>query len=302
METGPDPVVDIKEKAPPIGDYPLYLDVVKLLLIERAPPPELRSKLLSALNDVLQGHGQANLMGWDLVPTLLQVPGSDSCLITIARLANPREVIIGVLEELSQLDLDGMEDDWTSNEATVGEEVVPAEPSAIDRFCFLLTLLSIIQPRIKTQHPSRFLATTIDTITNAFHPSHRAVLAVVKFVNSVSGKKRPTLPGRKSSLSITNVMEHELESPSSLPAAPDPEPQEEDSYESTLQRKLLQGLVAEILDLYITLHPIEWSARLQELFDPKKVVAGRTSLCEAFRKDPLFQIRDTVTGQLVVSS
>ncbi|KAB8296728.1 hypothetical protein EYC80_002148 [Monilinia laxa] len=278
MELHADPVADIKATAPP-------------------PPADLRLELLSSLHDVLQDEVQADLIGWDIMPTLLQVPGAESCLITIARLANPREVIIGVVQAISELDLEGVEDNWDVGPTEIEAGAAARESNDIDQFCLLLSLLAIIYPRIKTKHPSRFLANSIDTITNAFHPSHKAVLAVVKFIQTLSGKKRPTLPGRKSSLSITNIMHPEVDA--SLPTAPDPEPEEEDAYESAIKQKLLQGFAIHMLDLYISDHPIEWAGRLQELFDPKRVVAGRTSLCAAFRVDPSLQIRDEVAGQLI---
>ncbi|KAJ8069441.1 hypothetical protein OCU04_003095 [Sclerotinia nivalis] len=297
METAKDPVVDIVTLAPPNGDYPMYLEFINKVLIEEHPSPELRAELLRILDDLLQNKGLANLMGWDLMPTLLNVPGSEACLITIARLANPREAIISVMAELRKLDLYGIEDDWHGEEAGLEQQKKSPEPNDLDRFCFVLSLLSIIHPRIKTKHPSRFLATTVFAIMQAFHPSHRAVMAIGKFAQMVSGKKRPTLPGRKSSLSIASVMRPEIES--NLPPAPDPEAQEEDIDESEIQKKLLQGLVTHMLEMYINVYPLEWAGRLQESFDPKRVVAGRTSLAEAFQTTPELQTRETVAGQLV---
>ncbi|KAF7909372.1 uncharacterized protein EAF01_003090 [Botrytis porri] len=297
MEVAKNPIVDIVRLAPPNGDPPMYVQFIDKILIEDQPSPELRAELLTLLEDLLQNKGLADLVGWDLVPTLIDVPGSESCLITIARLANPREVIISVLAELKRLDLDGIEDDWHGGEAGVENQDKSAMSNDLDRFCFILSLLSIIHPRIKTKHPSRFLATTIHAIVQAFHPSHRAVMAIGKFAHIVSGKKRPTLPGRKSSLSIASVMRPEIES--NLPPAPDPEAQEEDTYESAIQKKLLQGLVTHMLEMYIDVYPLEWAGRLQESFDPKRVVAGRTSLAEAFQTTPEYQTRETVAGQLV---
>lgn len=300
MESAKNPLDDIVRLAPPNGDYPLYLQLIKRVFIEERPPPELRAELLTVLDDLLQNKGLANLIGWDLMPTLLNVPGSESCLITIARLASPREVIIGVLEELRSLDLYGIEDNWHGEEAGTDGQKKSAEPNDLDRFCFVLSLLSIIHPRIKTKHPSRFLSSTIYDIMQAFYPSHRAVMAVGKFAQIVSGKKRPTLPGRKSSLSIASVMHPEIESNS--PSVPDPEAQEEDTYEPAIQKKLLQGLVTHMLEMYIDVYPLEWAGRLQESFDPKRIVAGRTSLAEAFQTTPEYQTRETVAGQLVVSA
>lgn len=300
MEVAKNPIVDIVRLAPPNGDPPMYMQLINKIFIEDQPSPELRVELLTLLEDLLQNKGLADLIGWDLVPTLIDIPGSESCLITIARLANPREVIISVLAELKRLDLDGIEDDWHGEEVRVEDQNKPAASNDLDRFCFILSLLSIIHPRIKTKHPSRFLATTIHAIVQAFHPSHRAVMAIGKFAHIVSGKKRPTLPGRKSSLSIASVMRPEIES--NLPPAPDPEAQEEDTYESAIQKKLLQGLVTHMLEMYIDVYPLEWAGRLQESFDPKRVVAGRTSLAEAFQTTPEYQTRETVAGQLVVSA
>ncbi|RAL59240.1 hypothetical protein DID88_006955 [Monilinia fructigena] len=297
METVKDPLVDIIRLAPPNGDYPLYLDFIHEVFIDEQPTPKLRAELLAILDDLLQNKGLANLMGWDLMPTLLNVPGSETCLITIARLANPREVIIGVVAELRKLDLYGIEDDWHGEEAVAEKQNKSTGKNDLDRFCFVLSLLSIIHPRIKAKHPSRFLAATIFAIMQAFHPSHRAVMAIGKFVHIVSGKKRPTLPGRKSSLSIASVMRPEIEE--SLPPVPDPEAQEEDSYESDIQKKLLQGLVTHMLESYINVYPLEWAGRLQESYDPKRVVAGRMNLAEIFQKTPEYQTRETVTGQLV---
>ncbi|KAF7922050.1 uncharacterized protein EAE98_008261 [Botrytis deweyae] len=297
MEVAKNPIVDIVRLAPPNGDPPMYVQFIDKIFIEDQPSPELRVELLTLLEDLLRNKGLADLVGWDLVPTLIDIPGSESCLITIARLANPREVIISVLAELKRLDLDGIEDDWHGEETGVEDQNKPVISNDLDRFCFILSLLSIIHPRIKTKHPSRFLATTIHAIVQAFHPSHRAVMAIGKFAHIVSGKKRPTLPGRKSSLSIASVMRPEIES--NLPPAPDPEAQEEDTYESAIQKKLLQGLVTHMLEMYIDVYPLEWAGRLQESFDPKRIVAGRASLAEAFQNTPEYQTRETVAGQLV---
>ncbi|KAI9640183.1 hypothetical protein NHQ30_011420 [Ciborinia camelliae] len=300
METVKDPLVDIVRLAPTNEDPTAYLQFIQEIFIEDPPPAELRTQLLTVLNDLLQNKEFANLTGWDLAITLFSVPGSESCLITIARLGNPREVIIGVVEELRKLDLYGIEDDWHGEEAGLEDQNKSTEPNELDRFCFILSLLSIIHPRIKTKNPSRFLATTVLAIIKAFYPSHRAVMAVGKFMQIVSGRKRPTLPGRKSSLGIASVMRPEIES--NLPPVPDPEAEEEDPYDSDIQKKLLQGLVTNMLEIYVDLYPLEWAGRLQESYDPKRVVAGRTSLAEAFQMKPEYQTRESVTGQLVVSN
>jgi hypothetical protein len=300
MASDYNPLVDIKTLAPPDGDSIVYLNFLRKIFIADKPPPDLRRQLLEKFDEILQSNELANILGWEALPILLEVADSESCLSTIARLGNPRECILGVLEELQKLDLEGIEDDWQEEENTADGPAKTREPNDIDQFCTLLNLLSILHPRLKTRHPSRFLGSTIIAIINAYQPSHRATIAVGQFVHVVSGKKRPTLPGRKSSLSITNVMRPDLDT--TLPTAPDPEAQEEDKLESAIQKKLLQGLVTAMLDFYISEFPLEWAGRLLESFDPKRVVAGRTTLAEAFQTKPEFQIRDTVVGQLVVGT
>jgi hypothetical protein len=115
-------------------------------------------------------------------------------------------------------------------------------------------------------------------------------------VHTVSGKKRPPLPGRKSSLKVpttTTVTESD-------PSAPDPEAQEEDPHEAAIQAKLLQSFVTHILEDYANAHPLEWAARLQESFEPGKIVTGKKSVGETFREELALQTRDTIVGQLVV--
>jgi hypothetical protein len=135
-------------------------------------------------------------------------------------------------------------------------------------------------------------------ILSTFRPSNQATLAVISFVHTISGKKRPPLPGRKSS-SKTPTTSSGNQSGTS---APDPEAQEEDPQEGAIQTKLLQSFVTHVLEEYVNANPLEWAARLQESFEPSKVVIGRKSLGESFREDFPLQTRDTIVGQLVVST
>lgn len=208
--------------------------------------------------------------------------------------------MLKVTEALQILDLDASESDSGSGDdknEEAKEKPVGTEPSSVDKFCELLSLLSILHPRIKTKYPSRFLSTSLMAALSAFRPSHQATLAVISFVHTISGKKRPSLPGRKSSINIPVVQNGLSESD---PSAPDPEAQDEDPREAAIQTKLLQSFVTHILEDYVKANPLEWSARLLELFAPEKVVAGRRTLGEAFRDDPTLQSRDIIVGQLVV--
>jgi hypothetical protein len=127
----------------------------------------------------------------------------------------------------------------------------------------------------------------------------QATLAVVAFIHTISGKKRPPLPGRKSS---GNVLSSNL---TSTESAPDPEAQEEDPNEAAIQKKLLQSFVTHVLEEYINANSLEWATRLQEHYDPQKVVAnvesGKQGWGTAFKEQPKLQERETIVGQLVVS-
>lgn len=277
-----DSIKAITESLPPASDYLTYLTILE---------SHLSPEILPTLNDILLDAELTQNIGWDLIHLLLPMPGGEQGLTTIARLGNPREVVLKVTEALQTLDLDSVEED------TKGD-AVKDQPTDIDRFCILINLLSILHPRIKTKYPSRFLSTSLMAILSAFHPTNQATLAVISFVHTISGKKRPPLPGRKSGLKMPTA------SPSDAyldTSAPDPEAQEEDPHEAAIQQKLLQSFVTHILEDYVNHNPLEWAARLQESFDPKKVVSGK-SLGEAFKEDPVLAMRDRIAGQLVVRS
>jgi hypothetical protein len=268
----------ITDSLPPATDYLTYLTILE---------SHLSPDILPTLNDILQDVELNQNIGWDLIHLLLPIPGAEECLTTVARLGNPREVVLKVTESLQILELEVEE---------IASSASTAEPSAVDKFCTLVNLLGILHPRIKTKYPSRFLSTSLMTILSAFRPSDQATLAILRFVHTISGKKRPSLPGRKSSLQIPTTRQDELQS-----SAPDPEAQEEDPREAAIQTKLLQSFVTHVLEEYINANSLEWSSRLQEYFEPKKVVSGRKSVGASFREESALVTRDTIAGQLVVS-
>jgi hypothetical protein len=278
-----DSIKAITDSLPPLSDYLTYLTILE---------SHLSPEILPTLNDILQNAELTQNIGWDLIHLLLPISGAEQCLTTIARLGNPREVMLKVTEALQVLVLDSAEDVERTSDGKVKEE-----PTDLDRFCILVNLLSILHPRIKTKYPSRFLSTTLMAILSAFRPTNQATLAVISFIHTISGKKRPPLPGRKSSLKIPTALPNTA---SSDPSAPDPEAQEEDPQEAAIQQKLLQSFATHILEDYANQNSLEWAGRLQESFEPGKVVSGR-SLSAAFKEDPVLVTRDTIVGQLVVS-
>jgi hypothetical protein len=275
-----DSITAITESLPPASDYLTYLTILE---------SHLTQDILPTLNNILQDAELTQNIGWDLIHLLLPMPGGEQCLNTIARLGNPREVVLKVTEALQILDLDSVEED-------TNDEIAKGEPTDVDKFCVLVNLLSILHPRIKTKYPSRFLSTSLMAILSAFRPTNQATLAVISFVHTISGKKRPPLPGRTSSLKIPTASTTDTQSE---PPAPDPEAQDEDPNEAAIQQKLLQSFVTHTLEDYVNLNSLGWAARLQESFQPGKVVSGR-SLGEAFKEDAALVTRDTIAGQLVV--
>lgn len=275
-----DSIKAITESLPPASDYLTYLTILE---------SHLSPEILPNLNDILQDAELTQNIGWDLIHLLLPLPGGEQCLTTIARLGNPREVVLKVTEALQGLNLD-------SAEESANDDATKREPTDVERFRILINLLSILHPRIKTKYPSRFLSTSLMAILSAFRPTDQATSAVISFVHTISGKKRPPLPGRKSSLKIPTASSNGEQSDLS---APDPEAQEEDPQEAAIQQKLLQSFVTHVLEDYVNHNSLEWAARLQESFEPGKVVAGR-GLSEAFREDEVLATRDTIAGQLVV--
>ena len=280
----------ILESRPPASDYLTYLTILE---------SHLSPAILPILNDILKDVQLTQNIGWDLVQLLLPLPGSEDCLNTIARLGNPREVVLKVTEALQLLDWDN--DDGDANEPDARKELASSSPIASDRYCTLVKLLGILLPRIKTQYPSRFLSTSLIALLASFRPSPEATLTVISFVHKISGTKRPPLPGRKSSINILQTTSGETEE-----SAPDPEAQTTvDPKESAIQQKLLQAFVTHIVEEYVNANTLEWSARLQELYNPEKVVSyediGKLSIGESFKQKPEIEAKDTVMGQLVVS-
>lgn len=265
------------ECLPPKCDYLTYLTIIE---------SHLSPDTLPDLNCVLQDSALTQNIGWDLIHQLIPIPGSEACLNSIARFGNPREVILKVTEVLSLLKLD-LEEEKSSDNHT-------SEPTELEKFSTILGILSILHPRIKAKHPSRFLSSTLKSILAAYRPTNSATLSVISFVHTISGRKRPSLPSRNPTLNLPHYhQENKI-------FAPDPEAQDTEPEEEELQEKLLQSFITHIIEEYVNKNSLEWAARLQETLYPEKVVEGR-SIGKAFREDPILQARDSIVGQLVVS-
>ena len=322
----------ILKALPPEVDYLSYLTILEY---------NLSAEQLPLLHDVLQDTTLTSNIGWDLVHLLVPLlPASQTCLRDVARLGNPREVVLKVTELLETLALrdDEEEQDQESDgePAKLGRGEQPAEemnesderadngmdnstiigqtptesqpsPSKAQQFSALLEMLAMLHPRIKTKHPSRFLSTSLQAILPAYSslsPDTETTDAVLHFIKTFSGTKRPKLPPRRSSGQL-------LTQPDVAPSAPDPEGQDDivSPEENRLQHKLLQSFLTFAVEGYMSTLPsrdnvagLAWSSRLQEALHPEKNIPGRRTIHETFSEDESLHARDSVLGQMLVSN
>ncbi|KAH7038294.1 uncharacterized protein B0I36DRAFT_381338 [Microdochium trichocladiopsis] len=250
-----------------------------------------RPEVLPALNEVLQDADLTSEIGWDLVQMLVDLEGSSACLETVARLGNPREVVIKVMESL-----DSLTESW-SREAERAEDIqeIASTSKIPGKFITLCGMLSILHGRIKTKYPSRFLGPSLVKVFEAYQPLPEMTAAVINLVRSLSGRKRPPLPSRKSSI---NVLDPNKDGDSSK-NAPDPEAESEDPTEEAMQQKLLQSFITCILQRFVNAHPMRWTPRLTDVYQPERRIPGRKTTVEAYSENETLQKRDGVVGQLV---
>lgn len=319
---------------PPAVDYLSYLTILEYnFTLEQLP----------LLHDILQDTTLTANIGWDLVHLLLPLlPQSQQCLHDVARLGNPREVVLKVTELLEAIgtpdeetseekaedELDGSEgvEDSRPDTSPLGIPVTSQKnvstadptqakdltsrevPSNVSQFSALLDMLAILHPRIKTRYPSRFLSTSLQAILPAYATlvlDTQATEAVLSFINTFAGTKRPRLPPRKSS---THVPTKAAQLP---PAASDPEATGESlaPEETALNERLLQSFLTFVAEGYMSSLPVNdntpalsWSTRLLEHLHPEKNIPGRRTICTAFEEDEALHRRDSTIGRMLVST
>ncbi|CAJ0541857.1 Ff.00g082600.m01.CDS01 [Fusarium sp. VM40] len=263
----------LHESKPPATDTFTYLTIIET---------NLSPEILPALHEVLEDAELTADIGWDLVEMLISVPGSQNCLETIARLGNPREVILKVVEVL--------ESDSESSEA--------GDASASANFITLVGMLGILHRRLQVKAPSRFLHTTLQTVYQAYNPQGaETTAAVIDLVRSLSGRKRPALPTRQSSAKLETPFQESDMSKS----APDPEGDagQTGEGESELVSRILQSFVTSILEAYVNSNSLEWAARHLEYCNPERIVPGKPTMLQMFKQVEELQARDALVGQLV---
>ncbi|CRG83657.1 hypothetical protein PISL3812_01012 [Talaromyces islandicus] len=260
MTTEEDPLVSA---LPPATDYLTYLTLLEY---------QLTPERLPTLHRLLQDEVLTTNIGWDLVQLLLpMLPQSQECLQDIARLGNPREVILRVSDSLMKLEPE--DEDNEEGDVAVPGEGSSGLPPHVRKFNCLIAMLSVLHSRIKTKYPSRFIATSLQAALEAYGsmPTDETTNALLEFLRDLSPTKRPALPPRGTSdSSIIRVLQA---------SAPDPEAAYDEpaaSDDQAIQRKLVQFALVELLKSYmLSLSTPEdsgmaWALRLQEKLSPKE--------------------------------
>ncbi|PYI02783.1 DUF1760-domain-containing protein [Aspergillus sclerotiicarbonarius CBS 121057] len=309
-----DPLI---QALPPATDYLTYLTLLEY---------QLTPARLPTLHKLLQDEVLTTNIGWDLVQLLLpMLPQSIDCLHDIARLGNPREVILRVSDALMQLqpeDEDTDSEDETAEPAGLGNSGQAGEasqnaassgdrPSALPRhvvqFNTLVAMLSVLHSRIQTKSPSRFLATSLQAVLEAYTlmPTSETTIALLEFFRTVSPSKRPAPPPRvPSESSVLRLAEA---------SAPDPEaevqsPSPASDQEPVLVQKFLQFGLIEVLKSYLLSFSgpsdpgMSWAIRLQEKLQPGMRLTKQETQSDLFATHKELKERDMIIAKITALS
>ena len=332
LSTSEDPLI---AALPPNTDYISYLTILEYTLTPENLPT--LNRLLTEDDGTL-----ASEIGWDLLKLVLPIfrvdaPSAKTCLDIIARRGNPREVIVRVAEELESLGRDETDDEADPIEQDdkrtfVGEAphvhlgnmtLAGMPPSAEDsrskqvvadaeddpdtalqevKLRALLSMLGDLHPRIKTQYPSRFLATSLPAALGAYRNLSMDTDSTIVFLNilkKLAGKQRPSLPPRVSSADL-------------LRSAPLPDPESKtdtaniakspSGMEVTIIKRLLQAVLLEIIDEYTTAStepqaPV--TARLRAAFEPETLTSSRKVELENLVNNENAKCTDSIRSKFV---
>ena len=209
---------------------------------------------------------------------------------------------------LGQMTLEGktkpVTEDATSQtddkaEADMIEEThVPGIANDEITFSALVSMLPPLHSRIKTKHPSRFLATSLPAALSAFRRlsmSETTTSAFLKTLTSLGGTKRPPLPPR---VSTTDLLKS-----NSMPAPlPDPESKTADApddtdtiLEASINERLLQAVLLEVFEERTVVsmedHP-PLTAQLRLKLEPQSLLSTRRAEIESLASNEAVQIFD----------
>ncbi|KAI5306045.1 hypothetical protein KEM56_002441 [Ascosphaera pollenicola] len=273
---------------PPACDPVTYLTLLEY---------QLTAERLPLLHEILQDGGLTSEIGWDLVKTLVRfVPESRQCLNDVARLGNPREVILSVAQALERL-RDSMQEPDADGDGDLDEEAM------VLQYEILLDMLPILQSRLVSKSPSRFLGSALEAVLTTFMelPTSRAATATMKYLSGISGTKRPSPPPRNIQIDA------EFSAPTSTPGfrAGDPENERPSSAVVTGQReitrRLAQFALLESLKIYLGgftegMPCMNWALRMEECRDTRMLSPQMKPLSaiEAFKTVPRLRERDAV--------
>ncbi|KAJ5677912.1 YAP-binding/Alf4/Glomulin [Penicillium maclennaniae] len=285
-----DPEDPLVQALPPATDYLTYLTLLEY---------QLTPKRLPLLHQLLQDERLTTNIGWDLVKLLLpMLPASTECLQDVARLGNPREVILRVSEALMQLQPEEDEEDEEAADDALAKHIL--------QFNCLLSMLSVLHGRIQTKSPSRFIATSLQAALEAYTamPCDETTLALLEFLRDLSPSKRPAPPPRAPSES--SVLR------TAKASAPDPEPEvavpsPSATNETLLVRKFIQFGLIELFKSYLLsfsgpMDPgMSWTVRMQEHLHPSLQLPEQ-SQTQAYSTTKELKERDMLMGKIVALS
>ena len=175
-------------------------------------------------------------------------------------------------------------------------------------FMALLSMLCTVHPRIRTQHPSRFLATSLPAALGAYRRMPTSLAATKSFLTclrKLSGRQSPPLPPRASTGNVLGTVADSVnkDAPVSLP---DPEASAEvadgrtlpSDNEKAIMTRLLQAVLLEIVDEYMAALQIQetpsmaWTRRLREKLEQGRIIPGKQTETELWETDEDLKQRD----------
>lgn len=226
---------------------------------------------------------------------------------------------------LGTMTLDGMppskpkttEDSVKQDNADTPAITPPADKSL--KLQSLFNMLSILHPRIKTQYPSRFLATSLPAALGAYRHvpiTTATTLSFLAVLEQLAGKSRPPLPPRASDIQVPTdkTGSGQGQAPIVTTAAlPDPEAKTEEAEkgvslsspdETAIIARLLHAVLLEVLDEYLSslsddqFPSMSWTSRLQESHEPKKLVPGKETETQLFESSQDIQAREAILSKV----
>jgi hypothetical protein len=166
-------------------------------------------------------------------------------------------------------------------------------------FSLLMLMLSTVHPRIKTQYPSRFLATSLPAALGAYRRLDATIDSVFDWhylLSTLQAAQKPPLPPRDPN--DTNAV-------SNAPK-PDPEAASEETggtgvvvpaNEKAIVTRLLNAVLLEVLDEYQSSLNVEdeptmaLTLRLREDAHPQKIIPGKKTQSEIWQSDEILKER-----------